>query len=84
MLVQWLINTLVKRVIPPSNVRAVYQDGTVIPLEMAYQGKVNGFHHWVATALVQPEDGVCEFRADFIPAHSSIEVRVVRKPPHYR
>jgi hypothetical protein len=59
---------------PPRNVRVVNRDGTTIPLELVYDGWVDGCHQWRAVTPWKVSPG-WEIRADAIPAHTSIVMR---------
>jgi hypothetical protein len=60
---------------PPENVRIIYPDGQVVPVECVYQGwdTTEGVHEWVAVCPVRLEWGmrVCY---DVLPARTSVTV----------
>lgn len=64
----------------PVNVRLVRPDGTEVPVELVYAGKVNGLHHWDAVTSVSMETGEWGLRADMIPGKTSVGVVVKRAP----
>lgn len=41
--------------IPPTNVRAEFADGTVVPVELAYTGWREDAHLWVSTVVFERE-----------------------------
>lgn len=61
--------------IPPTNVRVEKPDGTTIPVELVYNGWVNGCHEWIAVAPVTTLDTGGVLKADVLPAHTSITVQ---------
>lgn len=61
--------------IPPTNVRVEQPDGTTIPVELVYNGWVDGCHEWVAVAPVTGLDTGGVLKADVLPAHTSITVQ---------
>lgn len=65
---------------PPTNARAVLDDGTEIPLECFYVGVSDtGAQQWAAT--IGPTDSrVVELVADTIPANTSLTFRVFHLP----
>lgn len=59
---------------PPTNVRAVLADGSIVPLELTYTGWDGQCHRWkaVRTPAWQPVQILC----DALPVRTSIEVPV--------
>lgn len=60
--------------VAPRNVRIVNRDGTTIPMELVYDGWVDGCHQWHAVTPWKVSPG-WEIRADVIPANTSIVMR---------
>jgi hypothetical protein len=61
--------------VPPENVRAVYDDGREVPIELVYTGvDAEGLHHWVA--VIELGARPRELRAGMLPARSRITVRM--------
>lgn len=65
---------------PPENVRIMFDDGTVIPVECTYRGREDGHDVWRA---VMPVDvtghPVFWVQADVLPARSTVEVAFQRR-----
>lgn len=64
--------------VAPVNVRAVFADGSVQPLELTYEGINDGAQHeWLATGPIpvdDPRGAVVKILADMIPAKTTISV----------
>jgi hypothetical protein len=59
----------------PKNVRLVAPDGDVYPVELVYQGFVDGTHEWSAVIEYGMEIGPeWSLYASVLPAHTSISV----------
>lgn len=59
----------------PVNVRLVYDDGTVVPLELVYIGRsIDGIDEWSATRAVPTPVGSLRVMADEIPPHCAITI----------
>lgn len=58
--------------VPPTNVRAVLDDGTEVPLDCVYEGMVEGLHRWRATWALP--DRPREIRASVLPSRTSIAI----------
>lgn len=63
---------------PPENVRAVFPDGTEVPLEMAYIGREPcGCHLWDATIPLRVhERGAFHIRCDVLPDDTALGVHL--------
>lgn len=62
---------------PPENVRAVYADGRVVPLELIYRGvDEHGMHLWVAPVTLTDPGDRFNLQADMLPANTSVAVSV--------
>lgn len=61
--------------VPPTNVRAVLDDGTVIPCDCVYKGVRSGQHLW-ATVNPIPLSRLVRIDADTRPAHTTLAVGV--------
>lgn len=60
--------------VPPEGVRIERADGTVLPVELVYDGLIGGLHQWAVTGVVVNDgDAVC---ADVLPPQTSIALRI--------
>lgn len=59
----------------PTNPRIVHDDGTVTPVELAYDGTDDdGTHQWVSMTPIRPHD---RFAVDTLPGQTSIGFPIV-------
>lgn len=65
--------------LPPHNVRMELPDGTVVPVELVYNGLVENLHQWIAVAPVWGLDVGGVLRADMIPGNTSIVFQNLRE-----
>jgi hypothetical protein len=65
---------------PPENVRAVFPDGRVVPVELVYEGWRGGVHEWHAVIDVALEPGA-GLALDMLPGHTSVNLRVAIPAP---
>lgn len=73
----WLALTRDARLGPPARpegVRITRPDGTVIPCELAYQGRDGGVHMWEVMTAFRP--GVDQLHIDVMPVRSGIAVPI--------
>jgi len=61
----------------PEDVRVVFDDGTVLPVEVRYRGvDENGMHLWIATVTLRSMPvGV---RIAHLPAHTAVAIEAAR------
>lgn len=63
----------------PVNVRAVYEDGTEVPLECYYYGiNEDDNYVWIVMGLIKL-DGLHEVRAEELPAHTEVNVNITTR-----
>jgi hypothetical protein len=62
--------------VPPENMRAVLPDGTVIPIELTYEGRRKGCAVWRATTAVAVPHGA-QLLCDKFPGRTTIELGFV-------
>jgi len=59
----------------PVNVRLEHDDGTVVPLELAYVGRsIDGLDEWRATTVPALPPGTVNIRADEVPPRCAITI----------
>lgn len=69
---RWLHRPGQRQPRPPRNVRAIFPDGRVQPLEVVYGGRdAAGMHRWLVTELLPLVEGL-QVTGDRLDAHSSI------------
>lgn len=63
----------------PVNVRVVFDTGRFVPVELSYQGFVDGLHVWRATQSVKLDEdaGWVGITADTVPPDTKLEVVMV-------
>lgn len=61
-----------RRAVPPENVRVVRLDGTSLPLELRYVGRVRGIDKWAATAIAPLTPGD-RLAVDRVPGKCLVE-----------
>lgn len=67
--------------VPPKNVRLTHRlTGQVVPVELMYQGRVDGLHHWLATAPVAGNIHTWRCEIDQLPAKTSISLEFTGEP----
>lgn len=60
----------------PTNVRIMYADGSVVPLECVYTGQdTDGVHVWAATLPMRQEEGA-RLLVDELPGMCSVVVAI--------
>ncbi len=57
----------------PQNVRVVYPDGSVVPVELVHRGRVDGVEQWDAVCPVRSAPGM-RVLADMIPGETAINL----------
>ena len=69
----------------PRNVRLVYADGTVVPLEIVFDHWDDGVKMYRATALARvPDSGIVKMIADSLPPKTGIVLAIDRDPDEIR
>ena len=64
--------------VPPENVRVVYADGRVVPVELVYTGVDDeGLHVWVP--VIELGERPHRILADVVPGRTTITIRARRE-----
>lgn len=61
---------------PPRNVRMVYLDGSVLPLELVYSGRSRGLAQWTAVHPIGRTEPGMRLEIDWAPPRSEINIAV--------
>lgn len=57
--------------VPPKGVQVVRSDGTVVPVELVYEGFWNHTHVWATNVAMSVED---HLQVEMLPPYTSIRV----------